>query len=347
MKKTSLISILLLITGCLHNPQTVEEPFEGIQGFSNIFEGYEEFCPYFAYKGINWVEITSEYYPEAASSTSDEEFLAVISDMLAELQDPAINLFEVDSQWQIVDIIYPFSITIEPNYDMDVLLDNYLPQYGWAGWEDGYVEGLGWCDPDILPYLFLDSIPGAGQQYALAALDAFVADCILLDVPAVIVDIRMSSSSTGSNSFIGRFAEKSYPGAIYRSRNGPEYDQYTDSRPVTYPSGPKQYTGIVYLLVGENCRHRAEIITASFLNFPNVVLVGDTTGGSVSMLGNIRPVIGNWWCAVPSVTILTYDKHWIEGNGIYPDILINATEADFAAGVDPVLDYAIEMLDSY
>ena len=62
---------------------------------------------------------------------------------------------------------------------------------------------------------------------------------------------------------------------------------------------------------------------------------------------NTKIVRGSWYCTVPFTTVLTYDKHWIEGNGIYPDILVNTSEADFAAGVDPVLDYAIEMLGSF
>ena len=82
---------------------------------------------------------------------------------------------------------------------------------------------------------------------------------------------------------------------------------------------------------------------ANFRNFPNVVILGDTTRGSVSYLG-MNQLTENCSYAYVTETILTYQHHWIEGNGIYPDIVVEATEADFAAGIDPVLDYAIEML---
>ncbi|MCK5035119.1 MAG: hypothetical protein KAS73_04430, partial [Candidatus Sabulitectum sp.] len=121
-------------------------------------------------------------------------------------------------------------------------------------------------------------------------------------------------------------------------------DQYWDDRPAVFPAGSQQYTGTVFLLVGENCNDKSENMTANFMNFPNVVLVGDTTRGSVSYV-SLKSITENWKCAVVKETILTNGKHWIEGAGIPPDVFVEVTEADFAAGVDPVLDLAIEMLE--
>lgn len=328
---------VLVFLGCLHSPQAIEEPATDIQGFINIFEACENKCPYFAHKGTDWKEIGAHYYLMAVQCETQDELLEVIAEMLAELNDPAIHLFKYD------DLVYPYTREYETNYDMDVLIDHYLEQNGWAGWEEGYSNGFGWCDPSVLPYAFMDTIPGLIAD----SLDAFVAECIELDVPAVILDIRMNPvGAQRGEGLMGRFADKPYPGAIYRSRSGPEYDQYHDLRPAVYSAGPSQYTGTVILLVGENCRNMSENMTANFINFPNLVLVGDTTGGSVSALSGVK-VNDYWYAKVPSTTILTYDKHWIEGAGIPPDFYIEATETDFAAGIDPVLDYAIEMLEEY
>ena len=333
----------LVFLGCLHSPQAIEEPGTDIQGFIDIFETCESKCPYFAHKGIDWKEMGAHYYPLAVQCETQDELLEVIAEMLAELHDPAISLLKYDDFWEIIETIYPYTREYEMNYDRDVLIDHYLELNGWAGWEEGYSNGFGWCDPAVLPYAFMDTI----AMLIIDSLDAFVAECIELDVPAVILDIRMNPFVSGRGSeFMGRFADKSYPGAIYRSRSGPEYDQYQDLRPAVYPAGPSQYTGTVILLVGENCRNMSENMTANFINFPNVVLVGDTTGGSVSALSSVK-VNGDWYAKVPAGTILTYDKHWIEGAGIPPDFYVEATETDFAAGIDPVLDYAIEMLEEY
>ncbi len=84
----------------------------------------------------------------------------------------------------------------------------------------------------------------------------------------------------------------------------------------------------------------------NLINFPNVVLVGDTTGGSVSALSNVE-IADLWYTQVVQKTILTYQKHWIEGAGIPPDFYVKSTESDFAAGIDPVLDFALELLEEY
>ena len=339
-------ALVFLLIGCLHSPQAIEEPSAYIEGFISLFEIYEEYCPYFAHKNIDWKELAALYYPMASQCETEEELIQVVTEMLAELQDPAVCLYISGG-----DVIYPYIKEYELNYNMDVLVEQYLEPGGWAGWEEGYTEGFGFCDPAVLPYVFMDTVPDFPFPYALDSLDAFVAQCIELDVPAVIIDIRMNpyavSNHFCAHELMGRFTDHSRAGAIYRSRSGPEYYQYWDSRPAVFPAGPDQYTGTVILLVGENCINRSENMTANFMNFPNVVLVGDTTGGSVSNIGGSISITESWRCKFVDETILTYNKHWIEGAGIPPDIFVEATEADFASGVDPVLDYAIDMLEDY
>lgn len=350
MKRIYFAFPALVFLGCLHSPQAIEEPGTDIEGFIMFFEDYEELCPYFAHKDLNWKEMGEVYYPLAARCETQDELLEVITEMLTELQDSAIYLYKTDEYGEIEETVYPYIRDYETNYDMSVLVEQYLELNGWAGWNEGYSHGFGWCDPAILPYAFLDSIVGYDFLPAPNSLDPFIAECIELDVTAIILDIRMNPHTTvlsgGGHQLMGRFAAKSYPGAIYRSRSGPEYNQYTDIRPAVYPAGPLQYTGTVILLLGENCNRDSESMTANFINFPNVVLVGDTTRGSVSRMSDVT-IADDWHCKVVCTTTLTYDKFWIEGAGIPPDIYVEATEADFAAGVDPVLDYAIEMLEEY
>ena len=350
MKRVFFTLPVLVFVSCLHNPQTVEQPGTDIEGFIAVWEAYEVYCPYFAHKDMDWKEIGESYFAMASDCETQDELREVIIEMMAEIEDPAIYLFKRDEYWEIIETIYPYTSEYEANYDMDVLVENYLEPNGWAGWEDGYYRGFGWCDPAVFPYVFFNTITDSLSTKTFDSLDVFIADCIELEVPAIILDVRMNPHGSydiyGScgHGLMGRFAAKAYPGAIYRSRSGPEYDQYCDVRPAVYPAGPAQYTGTVILLVGENCSDKSENITANFINFPNVVLVGDTTRGSVSRLAS-REISDDWFCKVTYQTILTYDKDWIEGAGIPPDIYVEATEADFAAGIDPVLDYAIGMLD--
>ncbi len=345
MRKICFALPVMLFLGCLHSPQSLDVLSPDMEGFVSLFVRYEERCPYFAHKELDWAAHMGNYYPLASQCETEDEMAEVVADMMTVLQDPVICLRKYDELGTVIEEVYPYSREYEKNYDMDVLVEHYLEPNGWAGWEQGYIEGFGWCDPALLPYIFMNTMPNVPS--VLDTLDAFITECIALNVPAVIIDVRMNPHSGLSycgRDLMGRFAEKAYPGAIYRSRDGPEYDSYTDNRPVVYPAGPAQYKGTVIVLVGENCRGRSENMLASFINFPNVVLVGDTTGGSVSRF-SLTQITDHWSCASVYRTILTYDNHWIEGAGLPPDIYVETTEGDFAAGVDPVLDYAIEMLN--
>lgn len=351
IKKRILLAFLLVFSSCWHNPQAAEEPNLDLEGFINFFEFYEAYCPYFDHKEIDWRTLADGYKEEVFNCTTEEELVAIVVEMLTNLQDTAIYLQRLENG-QVAETIYPYSQGYEANYDMNVLIEEYLEPRGWLGWEEGYSDGFGWCNPGEFPYIFLDSIASDSHPYALSELDAFVAECIELELPAVIVDLRMNPKgyfddyNTIGHLFMGRFANKTHAGAIYRSRLGPEYDQYWDIRPAVFKAGVQQFTGDVIVLVGEECRYKAENMIANFRNFPNAVILGDTTRGNVSLLYTAE-LTENWRFSYVRETILTYQHHWIEGSGIYPDILVNATEADFAAGVDPVLDYAIEILESY
>ncbi len=47
---------------------------------------------------------------------------------------------------------------------------------------------------------------------------------------------------------------------------------------------------------------------------------------------------------IPKTTIYLRDGNWLEGNGMAPDIFVETTPADLAAGTDPVFEYALELI---
>jgi len=136
------------------------------------------------------------------------------------------------------------------------------------------------------------------------------------------------------------------PAAIFRSRNGPEYWNYFDNVNAIHSSGPDQFLGTVIILVGEQNRLGIEIMCADMINNTRVVLVGDTTMGSVSFSGGLATTNGIFLKATAG-TVLTREWEWIEGVGLPPDHFVESSPEDFAAGVDPVLEYAIELLEQY
>lgn len=346
MIRVFLLLPVFLLSGCLHDPQGLSpQPELDLSGFAMVWDSYEVSYPLFVLKGIEWMGVCEEYYPMAVECGTQEELRGVMTQMLGELQDPALILVSPELQ----DTIKTFEKQYQFNVDTDVLMENYLEPNGFQG----YAQGFGWCDPGVLPYAFFDTLPTGQDTLAVAALDTFVSRCVELDVPAVIIDVRMNPSCEERDGLfhnfdrtaIARFTDKSRVCGWYRTRSGLVYDQFHDWHPWIVPEGPAQYVGTVYLLAGGGCIQAAEDLVVNMEHFPNVVVLGDTTGGSVTETGMFIPLgMEDGWMASSAVsTLLTYDKEYVEGSGFPPDIHVEATPGDFAAGVDPVMDYAMEL----
>ena len=73
---------------------------------------------------------------------------------------------------------------------------------------------------------------------------------------------------------------------------------------------------------------------------PNVTVVGDTSGGHETspQLFNLS---NGWQFTVSTWIYYTAEMQIVEDKGIDPAIFVPATAADFQAGRDPVLGYAL------
>ena len=338
--------ILALSSSCLHEPMAPPVPNCDMGPFIIVWETLEEHYPLFQRKDLNWVEMAEIYYSQAAQCTTEDELYQVIFNMMAEIEDPALALVPAEG-----DILFPYTRDYESNVDMDVLVNNYLQPRGY----EGVVKGFGRCDPEVFPYAYFESFPDAWTDtMGMHALDSFIVECVELDVPAIILDIRMNPQYSNSGGYMGyshlvmsRFVSKAKVSAVYRFRCGPRYDMLTDFHPWIQPGGSHQYDGTVYLLTGGACTHGAEDMAVNLGYFDNFVLIGDTTAGDITFTGSrVLDEDNNWFVRWGKATVLTHDFEWVQEEGIPPDVYVEATPGDFAAGVDPVMEYAIQLLDN-
>jgi carboxyl-terminal processing protease len=96
------------------------------------------------------------------------------------------------------------------------------------------------------------------------------------------------------------------------------------------------------VLVNKGSASAAEIVAAALQENGRAELIGETTYGKGTVqewqllsgdAGGFRLTIAKW---------LTPDKNWIHGKGITPDVPVSTEGA--AAGTDPILDKALEVL---
>ena len=331
-----------VFTGCLHDPQAPPVPGCDMSVFVNGWELLEAQYPLFQHKELNWTELAELFYDQAFQCTTEEELAQVLVTMMGEMEDPALFVYSDE------DTLFSFTRTYESNVDMDVLVNNYLQPRGYQG----TVQGFGRCDPEVFPYAYFEYLPNQGSDtLATEAYDQFIMDCVLAEVPAIILDIRMNPSypsggDLGYDKFVmSRLLTRAKTSAVYRFRCGLGYGMLTDFHPWIQPGGDYQYGGTVYLLTGGACNHAAEDIAVNLSRFDSFVLLGDTTAGDITITGTdfLDPEY-QWKIKYGFVTVLTHDFEWVQDVGIPPDVYVEATEADFASGVDPVLEQAIDQL---
>jgi len=223
-------------------------------------------------------------------------------------------------------------------------MNNYLQQYSFQP----CTLGMGYCDPELLPYLMIDTLLSDDDDEAMLVVDSFVSLCNNLSIPAIILDFRVQSqrSNSLSDSLAGRFTETMYSSVTLRSRGGPDYWNYFDVVQAVRRTGPEQFIGTVLVLVGEQTRGATEVLCAELGYNRKVVLIGDQTMGSVSFFHGGNTTSGIHY-RVPYQTVVMHDGTWLEGVGVPVDVHVETTPGDFASGIDPVLEYAIDLLSQY
>jgi carboxyl-terminal processing protease len=124
------------------------------------------------------------------------------------------------------------------------------------------------------------------------------------------------------------------------------YEEYGDGRRDTYEAlkGGLATEIPLVVLVNEGTASASEIVAGAIQDYERGTLIGTTTFGKGSVQnwvplkddqGAVRVTIARW---------LTPDGRTIHELGLEPDVIVELTEEDFQAELDPQLDKAIELL---
>jgi carboxyl-terminal processing protease len=126
------------------------------------------------------------------------------------------------------------------------------------------------------------------------------------------------------------------------------YEQYGDGKRTTYeiiPGGMGTDTNIpMVVLINEGSASASEIVAGALQDMGRAKLVGMTSFGKGSVQnwiplsgdnGAVRITIAKW---------LTPNEKTIHEVGLTPDVVVDRTEEDFKAKLDPQLDKAVEVI---
>lgn len=298
--------------------------------FDSLWSTFDREYSYFDYKHVDWNAMRTAFRPRALAAADQNEFIAVMKAMLGELHDLHVTLRGPGGSTQATYDPHAFI-----NWDRRVW-DTYVARAGWTqgqvDWGHGVLDGV--------PYIVI----GGWGSSSIRSADFDAAFERYRNTPRLILDVRMNGGGDDSLAFeiAGRFTPRTFTSGYVKFRNGPGHADFGSLMPrMVSPRGSWQYAGQVTLLIGRGCASSNESFIAAMRQLANVTLVGDRTAGASGNPGTF-PLAGGWSYTMSRWIEYTSDQQVIEDTGIAPRVLVPASAADFAAGRDPVLEYALQ-----
>ena len=308
--------------------------------FAQAWTDFDRNYSHFATKGIDWDAIGAEYEPRFQADLSAGEFLDEIKDLLAELHDLHVWLFDMDGQ-----PVEVYSKAVARNYP-----DSYPARYFPAGLQQfqGFPLRHGFLEHNV-GYMSIESFEDdLWEELDAGDVEALITPYLATD--ALIIDIRKTS---GGDEAIGQvFASlltaTSYVYGYHRTKNpGADHEAFGDFvEHRVEPVGLVAYTNPVACLIGEMNMGSAEWFALMMLENPGGIdLIGDMTRGSsgnprkFSLDNGIEYYIPKWEAYRADQTTK------IEDVGISPTPGgAVAPEESYAGDDDFVLERALELL---
>jgi len=325
-----IVAAASILAGCGSGSPTAPTPAADFGSqFDSLWSTFDREYSYFEHKHIDWNAMRTTYSPRALAAADQNAFIDVIREMLANLHD--LHVVIRDPGGRSIPTYDPQTFT---NWDRAVF-DQYRARANWTqgqiDWGHGVLDGV--------PYIVI----GAWGSTSIRSADFDAAFERYRTAPAIILDVRPNPGGNDALAFeiAGRFTPSTISIGYVKFRNGPAHSDFTSPQTRTEsPRGAWQYNGRVFLLIGRRCASSNESFIAAMDRLPNVTLVGDRTAGATANPGTYN--LANGWTYTVSRWIeYTADNLVIEDNGIAPDVFVAASAADFAAGRDPVIDWAV------
>lgn len=332
----TVIILIVLTTGCgdlLVDPDPTADPATVLQ---ILWREFDRYYPFFLEKNVEWDSMYTAIGSRINEKTDDDSLYALLSKMLNSLRDGHVNLYTPMGTSRYTGWYDQFPV----NFNYNIILNRYLG----SGARSAAHGNLLYGRIGSIGYVHIRTF--AGNEKWAYDIDRVIEE--LHDTDGIIVDIRHNGggSTRNANLIASRFADRQRIYSYIQYRNGPHHSDFTELKALRIgPSGPRQYTNPVAVLTNRSTFSAAEDFTLSMKKFPNVIHIGDTTGGG---LGNpiFRELPNGWRYRLPVWRQFPPSMEMLEGIGIAPDIPVSITSSDAARMLDSIVEKALEELRS-
>ncbi len=310
VNKISLIALaLLLFTSC--EKILFEKNMEStdpVKNFEYLWNECDKKYAYFDLKGIDWNQVKETYSAKLYAGMTDDSLFKVMGGMLTELKDDHTNLI---SNFNVST--FGVNYLGQDNFDWRIIEDNYLNR-------DYYTSG-----PFIHTFINNGTIGYVRFSSFTGTIDSTNIDFILnryKDTKGLILDLRENGGGAVSDVFalLSRFIETRTLVNYSRIKTGPGHNDFSEAKPVYVdPYDGIRYAKKVAVLTDRSTYSAGSFTSLATKAIPNMVLIGDTTGGGLGLPNGGQ--LPNGWTYRFSITqALTLDKKPDYENGVPPDI---------------------------
>ena len=287
----------------------------------------DEKYAYFDLKGVDWNKVKVDYSAKIYDGMGDDSLFQVMGGMLRELKDDHTNLI---SNFNVS--FFGVKNLGPDNFEWRVISDNYLPSnyYSTGPFVHDYLKNQN------IGYIRFASFTGSVNNQNL--------DFVLTrykNTKGLILDLRENGGGAVSDIFkiLSRFVNTETTVYYSRLKNGKGHNDFTDPDPtIVTPSTHIKYQNKVIVLIDRGTFSAGSFTSLATLAIPNMVLMGDTTGGGLGLPNGGQ--LPNGWTYRFSITqALDLSKNNNYENGVPPDIRVLFNWNDLTK--DEVLDRAI------
>jgi carboxyl-terminal processing protease len=307
--------------------------------FETFWNDLDKHYAQFAIRNIDWDSVRVSVAPRISSQTTDRQMFTILSNLVLKLNDMHVTLYTPLGDVYAENASYG-------RYPSSKLINagKYLI-FGPA--QNSVIEYRN-CKGENVGYIAIRSFQG-GDGLSLRDDRYLVIDNILqqfANADGLIIDVRGNSGGNSLNAEIvaSRFTVRERVYWKYRSKNGPGRNDFSDWVNVdVQPQGAYPYRKPVVVLTSRATCSSAELFVLAMKGFPQVTIVGDTTGGGV---GNpiLRELPNGWTFRLSTAIAATAEGYIIEGKGVPPDISVQTSIADSISGIDRIFEKGIEVL---
>lgn len=332
MKKLGIILIVLTVLfmyGCEELFIENDEADNPVENFDFLWQNMSERYSLFDYKNIDWDSIYSIYRPMVNEQTTDTDLFNTMATMINTLEDGHTNLRSP------IDIarFLPY-LDHAPNFSFDLAERNYLKiDYRFTGFLLNQIL-------DDVGYIYYRSFQQTINDWEL---DSVINRFNRAGVKGVIIDIRDNGGGNPANGLLLMERLVDNRTHIYTSQKkaGPGRNNFLDPQDIFIDPNTKHphFPGKVIVLSNRKVYSAGSYFSAATKALPEVILMGDTTGGGSGVPAGFE--LPNGWACNYSSTIGTLADGFNFEGGVPPDVYVEMDTTDLLNGIDTIIEAAL------